>query len=188
MVAAAGTQVVRPVSLKAACAALALALSVPAWSACNPNIRLTRPDSRYEAVAGAAPFDSEVRDKVTGLVWQRCLLGMVWGGSTCTGSATGYTWMQALEAARTAAASSVRGSGAWRLPDKKELFSLVESACVGPAINSTWFPAQSGGYAWSSSPLARHADFAWMVIFDDGQHNAINTGSAAQVRLVRSSQ
>lgn len=183
-----GQQGLRAAGIVAACTAVALTLSAPAWAACNPNIRLTRPDSRYEAVAGAVPAGSEVRDKVTGLVWQRCVLGMAWNGSTCTGGAAGYTWVQALEAARTAAASSAPGADAWRLPDIKELVSLAETACVGPAINSTWFPAEPGGYAWSSSPFAVNADFAWGVYFGNGGPDFGYKGDAMQVRLVRSGQ
>ena len=42
-------------------------------AACFSDSPLTRPDSRYEAANASG---SEVKDKETGLVWQRCVVGM----------------------------------------------------------------------------------------------------------------
>jgi hypothetical protein len=157
---------------------------------CDANIVRTRPDSHYEAVAGVSPAGSEVRDKLTGLIWQRCVQGMSWSGSTCTGSAGSYTWVQALDRARTATPTSASLSSAWRLPNKKELYSLPERACSSPAINSTWFPAEPGGWAWSASPVAGFPDVAWRVYFSDGYgyYGYGFKSLALQVRLVRSGQ
>lgn len=157
---------------------------------CNSNMALTRPDSRYETVAGTTPAGSEVRDRVTGLIWQRCVQGMAWSGSTCTGTATTHnSWMTALELARTATPTTAATVTLWRLPNKTELFSLPERACASPAINATWFPADPGGWAWSSSPVSGSVDGAWYVLFSDGGgYTGGSKGFAGQVRLVRSSQ
>ncbi|MEY2802911.1 MAG: hypothetical protein RL657_247 [Pseudomonadota bacterium] len=163
-------------------------LTLLAWvhgagAACNADLALTRPDSRYEAVAGSG--GAEVRDKVTGLIWQRCLLGMSWDGSTCTGTASTHTWTQALDAARTATASPVAGAGAWRVPNHKELFSLAERACSSPALNSRWFPG-SHTYVWSSSPNAVDPALAQAISFQDGSTFRLNRDSTSwRVRLVR---
>ena len=170
----------------AACATATLALAASAWAGCNTSIVPTRPDNRYEAVAGAVPAGSEVLDTVTGLVWQRCVLGMAWDGSTCTGRANLRTWVQALEATRTAPASAAPGAGAWRMPDMKELVSLAETACVAPAINTTWFGAQPIGSVWSSTPDAHYVAFAWVVNFSDGVSFTGYKRSTGPVRLVRS--
>jgi Protein of unknown function (DUF1566) len=167
---------------------LALGLARPTWADCNTHLRPTRPDSRYEVVAGAVPAGSEVRDKVTGLIWQRCVLGMAWQGGTCIGSAGIYGWEEALEAARTAMASAAPGAGRWRLPNVKELASLIETACTLPAINSTWFPADPGDFAWSSSPSANTPVGVWIVGFDDGRHYEGIRGYPHRVRLVRSAR
>jgi Protein of unknown function (DUF1566) len=170
---------------------LAVALGSAAWAqqTCHPNIAKTRPDSRYEAVAGATPAGSEVRDKVTGLVWQRCVQGMAWSGSTCTGMANTHTWVQALDLARTATASTAAADTAWRLPNHAELFSLAERACYGPAINATWFPGTptSNSWTWSSSTTG-NSDYAWHVKFDYSDSGyGFNSGDG-RVRLVRSGQ
>lgn len=174
-----------------------VALAVQGWAAaatCDSpnNIPLTRPDSRYEAVEGSDPVGGEVRDTVTGLIWQRCVQGMVWDGNTCTGTASTHTWQQALELARTAEPSSAAtgASATWRLPSHAELSSLAELACTNPAINITWFPATpiSPSWTWSSSPNGGSHGYAWGIDFFDGYVDYFVRSDANGVRLVRSGQ
>lgn len=164
---------------------------------CNANIPLTRPNSRYEAVAGATPAGSEVRDKVTGLVWQRCVVGMAWNGTTCTGTVSYLPWQHALDVARTATASTAAsgGAAAWRVPNRAELTSLAERACYNPAINTTWFPGTpeevewASSFTWTSSPTMYDPSYAWYVYFSQGDaRSGITKNSAGNVRLVRSGQ
>lgn len=161
---------------------------IPQAQTCNTNIPLTRPDSRYEVVDNATPAGSEVRDKVTGLIWQRCVQGMSWTG-TCTGTASTHTWQQALYLAGNATASTAATGAAavWRLPNHAELFSLAERACYNPAINTTWFPTTSAAILsnWSSSPSTSSA---WSVEFYYGSSSTIKIDTAHRVRLVRSGQ
>jgi Protein of unknown function (DUF1566) len=172
---------------------LLLAASAKAQQVCNANIPLTRPDSRYEVVVGATPAGSEVRDKVTGLIWQRCLFGMSWNGSTCFGNLSPRDWIQAIEVARLATPTSANPTTPWRLPERDELASLTEKACHNPAINAKWFPrvpsAFPGYFAWSASQYAG-SNFAWIVYFKfgDGGHDLEDKGVGLSVRLVRSGQ
>jgi len=119
-------------------------------SVCTPP--LTRPDSRYAELANGA----EVKDNLTGLIWQRCDVGMTWNGTTCTGSASAYTWQGAVDyAAATPASPSGSGADAtWRLPSQNELLSLVDSSCTTPSLNRTWFPAASPSVHWASGASA----------------------------------
>jgi hypothetical protein len=169
-----------------------LFVSAMAQQVCNQAIPLTRPDSRYEAVSGALPVGSEVRDKVTGLIWQRCVVGMSWSGAECTGSATPLTWTQALGAARTAAATSATPASTWRLPNSNELLSLAETACYSPAVNATWFPnlnsSNFSSVAWSASPHASNQGQAWSVYFSYGEDGLDDKGLGWSARLVRSGQ
>lgn len=155
---------------------------------CSSSIGRTRPDSRYELVTGATPAGSEVRDKVTGLIWQRCVQGMTWNGSTCSGVAIMRDWGAALDQGRTAVATSATPATPWRVPNRVELLSLPERACHLPAINTAWFPAEPGGWVWSSSPLSDYPERAWNVYFDYGNDSYANKGDAGAVRLVRSGQ
>lgn len=165
-----------------------LVLSDVAEAGCNVNIPLTRPDSRYEAVASATPAVSggEVRDTETNLVWQRCVIGMEWNGSTCIGTAKTFTWQAALEEARKV--STALNAAAWRLPSHAELFSLAERACFYPAINASWFPETPSDWMWSSSPSSNLAGSAWLIHFGYGYNGATIQSQMRHVRLVRYAQ
>ena len=144
-------------------------------AACNPNITLTAPNSRYELLNSG----SEVKDKQTGLVWQRCSLSQIWDGASCTGSASQMNWPSALQTAANL------GSG-WRVPNIKELDSLVELACYGPSINKAIFPNVPNSRYWSSSPDLQDGYDAWSVNFNDGRVD--RESGDFFVRLVRNGQ
>lgn len=129
--------------------------------------------------------DGTVTHHKTGLMWMRCALGQNWNGATCTGSGQAYTWQAALQAAE---GSSFAGHGDWRLPDIKELNSIVEQACVSPAINATVFPATPLSWFRSASPYVSGVDYAWCVGFDAGNGCAVNETNDLHVRLVRGGQ
>lgn len=154
-----------------------VALSVQAQT-CNPNIQKTKLDSQYELMNN----NTEVLDKKTGLIWQRCALGMSWNGSTCAGTATNHNWENALAQAATVANTT---QTAWRLPNIKELKSLVETACYDQAINVTIFPA-TPALLWSSSADAGNTDGAWVVLFSHGGDVWGSKNDGLAVRLVRS--
>ncbi|PIE36158.1 MAG: hypothetical protein CSA53_08155 [Gammaproteobacteria bacterium] len=150
-----------------------------AWAVCNANIQATTPDDRF--IVDAA--NGLVTDKVTGLIWQRCSLGQT--GSNCSGAATPYTWEAALQAATD---STFAGYTDWRLPNIKELSSIVEQRCHGPAINTAVFLNTAGGGSWSSSPHASDGSRAWTVFFGNGgDHEGIRS-YGSYVRLVRDGQ
>jgi hypothetical protein len=138
-------------------------------------------DNRYN-------FDSEkntVTDKVTALMWKRCPESL--SGSDCAGVPERYTWKVALENAKT---SEFAGYEDWRLPNVKELMSLVSRNRYAPAINSARFPntpgtVTSSGF-WSSSPTSRSSINSWQVSFYQGIHQGRHrTANPSYVRLVR---
>ncbi len=138
---------------------------------CRDTIAASTPDSRF-VVNG-----DEVTDTDTGLIWQRCALGQT--GSNCSGgSANRYNWQQALQAA----------SAPWRLPNIKELRSIVEEKCYGPTINLTVFPNTVSSYYWSGSPYAKYSHLAWHVHFRYGGSYGYYKGYGRYVRLVRGGQ
>ena len=146
---------------------------------CNPNIVRTAPDSRYELVMGSG--GSEVLDKQTGLIWQRCSLGQTWNGTACTGAASTHTWTEALAKAKAV------GNG-YRLPNIRELKSLTEKACFEPAINSTFFPNTVSDAYWSASPDAGSGHYAWYVHFGNGGTDGNIKYDNHYVRAVRAGQ
>jgi len=108
--------------------------------------------------------DGTVTDTRTQLMWKRCAEGMTWDGATCTGSALTLKWTDALAQAMTAYA----GNNDWRLPNVKELFTLVEECRTGPAINSAVFPNAPSAIVWSSTPTYLEQNTAWYVDFSTG--------------------
>ena len=104
---------------------------------------------KYDSIPATAPA-SRFTDKTTGRQWKRCSEGQIWSGGTCTGSVTGHRWQQALQLTEGA---SYAGNGDWRLPNNKDLASIVEQACYTPAIDLSVFPGAPSSYFWSFSPL-----------------------------------
>ena len=91
--------------------------------------------------------DGTITDPETGLIWKKCSEGQTWSsaGNSCSGVAdTGsYNWAQALIRAQEVNAGTEGQSFSqtdWRLPNIKELASIVELRCFSPAINNTVFP------------------------------------------------
>lgn len=125
-----------------------------------------------------------VTDTVSGLMWAQCAEGL--SGSACTvGEAANFTWEEALIRARD---SVLAGYTDWRLPNLKELFSMVEERCVDPAINLAVFPNTPASYFWSASPSADSSNFTWIVGFMNGGADYRSRYNYSQVRLVRSGQ
>ncbi len=147
---------------------------------CKPNIAPDAPNNRYRLSAEGTAFD-----KQTGLVWMRCALGQTWAGNTCTGTVREYTWQGALQAAES---TVFAGRSDWRLPNQKELQSLVEWRCAAPAINLTAFPNTPSYRHWSSSPVAYNNYYAWFVYFYYGYGSWDYKNGNYAVRLVRSGQ
>ncbi len=158
---------------------LAVAMAPALAQTCRDDIPASAPDSRFTANG-----DGTVTDRATGLIWKQCAEGL--SGADClTGSATNFTWQQALQHAEAAVFA---GSSLWRLPNKKELASLVEQRCYAPAINSRFFPNTPSSWFWSSSPYAGYSYDAWVVYFANGDVYGSYKRSSDEVRLVRGGQ
>lgn len=174
------------------------------WVAPEP-VHICKPES-IPAATPTADFvdnrDGTVTHKRTGLAWMRCSLGQSWDGKSCAGEAKKYVWKKALQAAADFnAAGGYAGHADWRLPNIKELDSIVETQCIDPSINLEMFPATPVFRFWSSTPSTSHEfGYAWHVGFfdgyvDDGRTVAVFEGDegadteggrfAYPVRLVR---
>jgi hypothetical protein len=125
-----------------------------------------------------------VADSKTTLTWKRCVEGMNWDGTSCTGTPATFTHDGALQQA-----ASQAGAG-WRLPNVKELSSIVDKTAVNPAIDSVTFPATPASIFWSSSPFVTLPSSAWVVDFGVGvvggtSNNRNDITRPYFVRLVR---
>jgi Protein of unknown function (DUF1566) len=120
---------------------------------------------------------AEVTDQKTGLVWARCNLGQVWGGSACSGTSVSLTHEEAL--------AQAKGLGDWRLPSVKELASLIERGCYPVAIDSAAFPATTATSVWTATPDATNPSRAWTVDFRSAEVEDDDRSFRYHVRLVR---
>lgn len=164
-----------------------LITSIPSYAECitnrNADINITKPDSIYTDHG-----DGTVTDNETGLMWQKCPLGLT--GNIClTNAVQNLSWQGALAAAN---ANTDYGYSDWRLPNKNELESLVEDACHSPAINETIFRNPIVGNQiydnyWSSSQAGSGQTTAWTVDFDGGGVYSGTKSMKRRVRLVRNS-
>jgi Protein of unknown function (DUF1566) len=174
--------------------ALTALLAGQVHASCNSGIQLTKPNSVY-----IDNHDGTVTDNETGLIWAKCSLGQSWtenipndgSDDLCSGEAATYTWRSALEAAQSANRNSYLGQSDWRVPNKNELESLVESACYDPAINSSRFPAKPsvlywpGAPYWTSSPAYADHLMAWFVDFKEGFVSILHKNNSYFLRVVR---
>jgi pimeloyl-ACP methyl ester carboxylesterase len=157
-----------------------LVLSTGAQQECPPGIPRSTPDTDFNDHG-----DGTVTHKPTGLMWKRCLEGA--SGLDCTGEAPStHSWQAALQLAE---GSTFAGHDDWRLPNIKELASIVELGCYGPVINLGVFPNDPGPMVWSGSPDAfLRPDMAWAIDFYYGLNGVSVRSSDNQVRLVRGGQ
>jgi len=130
--------------------------------------------------------DGTVSDSRTGLMWDQCLLGQDHADS-CAGPGDPETWQQGLAAAEAMNAQNWLGYDDWRLPNVRELRSLVERACTQPGIdtnvflNAPAFPAVLTSSTYPGLPSAM-----WVVGFDSGGYVAqFGKDLDHRVRLVR---
>lgn len=133
-----------------------------------------------------------VRDKLTKLIWLK------------NANAFGVrTWEQALSDANTLASGSAgltdgSKAGDWRLPNVKELQSLIDFAYYNPALSSAlgksqwtngdaFIGVQSSSH-WSSTTYSFYPTGAWVVNLLDGIVSGDDKTNANYVWPVRAGQ
>jgi hypothetical protein len=156
-------------------------LPLSVWAqTCRNDIPLLAPDNRYTDLG-----DGSVKDLHTGLQWMRCSLGQTWNGTTCNGSVTTQTWQGALIAAEN---HDFANQTDWRLPNIKELNSIVDSSCYNLSINQNIFPSAVNSDYWSATHGSENVNYAWYVNFGNGVVDLNLKNDDFNVRLVRAGQ
>lgn len=120
---------------------------------------------------------TEVLDQRTGLIWRRCIVGAVINNSgSCSGSGPliGATLFKHPEALTLA-----KQSGGWRIPNVKELWSIVDGG-----VDSTMFPDSAQLECWTSTPDRFGGDSVFVVNTNGGSYVYPRTLWAC-LRLVR---
>lgn len=123
-----------------------------------------------------------VSDNITGLMWQQCSNGL--SGADCSsGSILALDWLTAIS---TCEADTTAGYTDWRLPNIKELFSIVKFS-TPVAIDTSFFPNTTSTKYWSSTnyQVTGNEGLAWYVIFESGSINSDSKDSLHNFRCVR---
>jgi len=116
-----------------------------------------------------------VTDNVTGLMWQQ------------EDNDTTYTWENALTYCEDIL--SLAGYSDWRLPNIKELESIIDGSLYDPVIDSTYFSYTKSSSYWSSTTFVDMSyPAAWYVNFKEGKVHGIDESSSGYVRCVRAGQ
>ncbi len=124
--------------------------------------------------------DGTITDTVTCLQWQKATMD-----TNNDGTPDQSTWQQALAAAE---GLTLAGNSDWRLPDRNELYSLVDYSRNNPAIDPVFAATTQPSRYWSSTTDANYSGDAWLVRFDYGVDDYGNKGNSYYARAVRGGQ
>jgi hypothetical protein len=122
------------------------------WPVSGPRWGASTLKNRLETM------ESLAHDRLTGLTWTREALG----GSSL------LTWEAALEAASALNRQTFSGRSDWRLPNIRELESLVDLTRHSPALphGFPWEAIAEG--CWSSTTSVYEPRYAWVLYLRDG--------------------
>lgn len=159
----------------------------------DDDVTLQLCDAQSDAERFAPNTDlTAMTDRYTGLTWQRCPLGYTLNlngtlnelsDDRCeAGNDTRSTWQSALQ---RSVDNSVDGQTDWRVPNIKELESIVEASCSRPAIDTVIFPATVRSEVWSATPTPGDGASAEVIHFSFGETTSLAQTALADVRLVR---
>jgi len=112
--------------------------------------------------------DGTVTDQCTGLTWEK------------DSSSQKYLWCEALQYCESL---GLGGHSDWRLPNARELLSLVHYGRSDPAIDPVFRAVPSGHWTSTSSSLV--PDASWCVVFGLGTSEIVGKDARLNVRAVR---
>ncbi|MBF0433704.1 MAG: DUF1566 domain-containing protein, partial [Fibrobacteria bacterium] len=128
------------------------------------TVRLVRGNNKYGINKFGTNDDGTITDSATGLMWTK----NDFGKEGDTGPRSGMIWEDALSLAQQKNKETLLGYKDWRLPDAKELQSIIDytrgpdetkSAAIDPIFNSTQITNEGSNadfpWYWSSSTHAK---------------------------------
>jgi hypothetical protein len=168
----------------------------------------TKLDANGAVLADSAATWAMVKDNVTGLIWEnKTSDGSIHDGAktftwcdtdpatnggnqgTC-GTGTGNAATDTTAFIKALNDVNFGGFSDWRMPNVKELATIVDLSRLYPAVNTAWFSGTVSTSYWSSTILADvdYSGNAWFVSFRSGSVNSDVRTSAYAVRAVRGGQ
>ena len=124
-------------------------------------------------IAGLSKSGNIVTDSQTRLQWQDDAIG------------TTMPWEPSITHCENL---SLDGYSDWRLPNLRELTSLIDDSKVAPSIDTSVFEHTASYYYWSSTTYAGATSRAWYVYFNDGYQRRSTKSASYYVRCVRAGQ
>ncbi len=151
---------------------------------CKESQRATTPTEDF-----VINTDGTVTHTKTGLTWMRCSVGQVWNNAqqVCVDDGNvandRYDWNNAVSMVDQ---YSYGGHSDWRLPNIKELASIVELKCFRPAINLEIFPGTHTRGNWLADPNEKDKYSGWLVYLGYTNSSVDLRKTEGWIRLVRS--
>jgi hypothetical protein len=111
-----------------------------------------------------------------------------WAETVWTATAAGLTTPSTMiweDAITNCEALEYAGHTDWRLPNIKELMSIVDYEVYSPAIYQTYFPNAQSVVYWSGTTDASWTDYAWGIGFSYGYVVGNDKDDVYYVRPVR---
>lgn len=142
---------------------------VPSQTTTSGPLQVRCVSSPMDVRAANKQYDvtaNTVRDLKTGLTWERLAQD------------TQYSWDEANSHCRSL------GAG-WRMPNLKELWTVVDPTRSQPSIDPEAFPNAPTGYYWTASPYVPRPAFEWIVNFYGGIAEPSDKASTNMLRCVQ---
>jgi hypothetical protein len=116
--------------------------------------------NRDDQTARFDAYNGLVADRTTGLRWNQ----------NASPATFPLGWSEAFEYIGRLNRDGYHGVNNWRMPCRRELFSLVSHQQVNPALpDGHPFTDVFSGYYWTSSPCRRLSDQAWYIHLGGGR-------------------
>jgi len=163
------------------------------WDAGGTSVACTGTGQDGDKLKGVASPSPRFTDNSNGTVTDN-LTGLIWLKNANCATVSPKTWANALTNCNSLA-SGVCGltdgstAGQWRLPNVKELQSLIDFQNVNPALPTGHpFSNVQEGYYWSATTRAFAPFYAWVVHLSGGYVDRIGKPSSYSVWPVRGGQ
>jgi hypothetical protein len=126
-----------------------------------------------------------VHDATTSLTWHGCTAGQT--GDDCTsGIASSFSLEQANAFCE---GSTLGGYNDWRVPNLRELTTIVDYSRINPATHPLYFPATpQAGVFWTTTSVVGYVGFIgnpWYISFQYGLASGYRVFTPTNVRCVR---
>lgn len=111
--------------------------------------------------------DGTITDNASGLMWVK-EPGAIGGAFGTPGNSSPMDWEVAIDACE---GLTYAGHSDWRLPNIKELHSIIDQGRHQPAIDATFFPSTRNTWYWSSTTFFDNNANAFRISFTGGTIN-----------------